>query len=331
MKKQIRKAMICTIAMMLVAIVTLTGVTYAWFTESDTSVVEGLNVGVVAVDGGVYISQMANPSYWSYRVPFKDVNLLEVHPVSTAPSTIADDGALDFFTGHLDDEKPDLLYTEKSAAGNYVKKDLYIKNDELDALYIQLNPEYTTVTANKNIECAMRLAIVDHGAYEITGEGEKDHTADSVKTTDSKKVYIYEFDAYGHVQGADNLSNSYYGVKKDCGDSWDPVEQKNVYPQEDCFSRKDEATRLANGETSEYLEQITSYYEESLFSFTVAAATQMKYGEDTPDDSEDDRVEIIPAYHKITLYIWLEGQDVDCTNSISGSQMSIQLGFQRAA
>lgn len=330
MRKQIRKAMICTIAMMLVAIVTLTGVTYAWFTDSDTSVVEGLNVGVVAVDGGVYISQMANPSYWSYRVPFTDVNLSEIWPVSTAPSTIADDGELNFFTGHLDDEKPDLLYTETSAAGNYVKKDLYIMNDELGELTVKLNPEYTTVTANKNIECAMRLAIVDHGAYEITGEGENDHTANSVKTKSANKVYIYEFDAYGHVQGADNLANSYYGVKKDCGNSWDAVEQKNVYPQEDCFSRKEEATKLANGETSEYLEQITSYYEDSLFSFTVAAATQTRYGEDTPDNPDDDRVETNPSYHKITLYIWLEGQDVDCTNSISGSTMSIQLGFQRA-
>jgi hypothetical protein len=40
----------------------------------------------------------------------------------------------------------------------------------------------------------------------------------------------------------------------------------------------------------------------------------------------------IPAnsYYRITVYLWLEGQDVDCKNAISGSHMNIQLAFTKA-
>jgi 1,4-dihydroxy-2-naphthoate octaprenyltransferase len=62
MRKQIRKAMICTIAMMLVAIVTLTGVTYAWFSQSDTAVVSGADVTLKSVAGGVKMSLQPNPA-----------------------------------------------------------------------------------------------------------------------------------------------------------------------------------------------------------------------------------------------------------------------------
>ena len=67
MKKQLRKAMICTVAMMLVAVLTLTGVTYAWFSENNEAYVNGLNMAVVKSSGGVYISTTpANPSSFRY-------------------------------------------------------------------------------------------------------------------------------------------------------------------------------------------------------------------------------------------------------------------------
>ena len=109
MKKQIRKAMICTIAMMVAAIVSLTGVTYAWFSQSDTSVVEGIELGIVAVDGGVYVSNDPKPSFWGYRVNL-GINKKDFEPASTTPSTLVN-GKLQFFSGHVDEVNPNLIYT----------------------------------------------------------------------------------------------------------------------------------------------------------------------------------------------------------------------------
>lgn len=340
MKKQLRKAMIGTIAMMLVAIVTLTGVTYAWFTESDTSVVEGIDVGIIAADGGVYISNYANPSVWGYRVT---LNINETalgkrfEPVSTAPSTIATDGTLKFVTGHLNDASPNYLYPEATTK-NYIKQDLYIKNDDkTNDLVVTLNPEATFAAAGQTVSYAMRLAVVDHGEYSVTGEGENDHTAGSVLTKDPTKVYIYEFDAQNHLQGSTGPRQT-FGVKKYLPTIIANADGEKIYPAIDPddytkggFNMKSEAEKLSTpGTTSEWVELIGAYHADNLFNITVAKAEEVTNNNGTEDTTEDDYLELVPTYQKITVYIWLEGQDADCTNAISGQDVNIQLGFTKA-
>lgn len=329
MKKQIRKAMICTIAMMVAAIVSLTGVTYAWFSQSDTSVVEGIELGIVAVDGGVYVSNAPNPSFWGYRVNL-GINKKNFEPASTTPSTLTN-GKLQFFSGHVDEVNPNLIYTEaiEDAVGvekYYIKQDLYIMNDTMSPMNVQLDPTVTNVGTGK-VAYGMRIAIVDHGAYTVSETG---HTADSVKATDPAKVYIYEVDAQGHLVGEPGAVAT-CGVKAACGVPETNAEGK-IYPSEDCFNKQTEEENIYAGQTSLFLERVNSYYAGNMFSFSVAAATS-KQVDNTPDITDDDdfRTETVNSYHKISVYIWLEGQDVDCTNAISGQNMQIQIGFTKAS
>lgn len=329
MKKQIRKAMICTIAMMVAAIVSLTGVTYAWFSQSDTSVVEGIELGIVAVDGGVYVSNSPNPSFWGYRVNL-GIDKENFEPASTTPSTLVN-GKLQFFSGHVDEVNPNLIYTEAiddvvGPEKYYIKQDLYIMNDTMSPMNVQLDPTVTNVGTGK-VAYGMRIAIVDHGAYTISETG---HTADSVKATDPAKVYIYEVDAQGHLVGEPGAVAT-CGVKAACGVPETNAEGK-VYPASDCFNKQTEEENIYAGQTSQFLERVNSYYAGKMFNFSVAAATS-KQVDNTPDISDDDdfRTETVNSYHKITVYIWLEGQDVDCTNAISGQNMQIQIGFTKAS
>lgn len=335
MKKQLRKAMIGTIAMMLVAIVTLTGVTYAWFTESDTSVVEGIDVGIIAVDGGVYISNYANPSFWGHRVTLKidERDLGErFEPVSTAPSTIKTDGTLKFVTGHLNDVNPNYLYPEATTK-NYIKQDLYIMNDDKNNdLVVTLNPESTSAAVGQTVSYAMRLAVVDHGEYKITGEGENDHTADGVLTKEPLDVHIYEFDAQNHLQGSTGPRDT-FGVKKYLPEIIANADGEKIYPDFDPedytkggFNMKAEAEKA----TSEWVDLIDAHHADDLFNITVAKAKEVTNNNETEDTTEDDYIELVPTYHKITVYIWLEGQDADCTEDISGQDVKIQLGFTKA-
>ena len=328
MKKQIRRAMICTIAMMIAAIVSLTGVTYAWFTQSDTAVVDGIELGIVAVDGGVYVSNSPNPEFWGYRVSL-GINKDNFEPASTAPSTLSD-GKLKFFSGHVDDVNPNLIYSEaiEDAAGvekYYIKQDLYIMNDTMSAMNIKFDPTTTSVGTGK-VAYAMRIALVDHGAYTINGAT---HNADSVKATDPTKVYIYEIDAQNHLVGEPQAVAT-CGVKAACGTPAENAEGK-VYPSDQCFNKKTEEENIYAGNGSNYLEQINSYHANKMFSFSVAPATTRQV-DNTPDieDDNDFRTEVVNSYHKVTVYIWLEGQDVDCTNAISGQDMNIQIGFTKA-
>ena len=329
MKKQIRRAMICTIAMMIAAIVSLTGVTYAWFTQSDTAVVDGIDLGIVAVDGGVYVSNSPNPEFWGYRVTLS-INKDNFEPASTAPSTLTD-GKLKFFSGHVDEVNPNLIYSEaiEEATGvekYYIKQDLYIMNDTLSPMTIQFDPTTTSVGTG-TVAYGMRIALVDHGAYTINGAT---HNADSVKATDPNKVYIYEVDAQNHLIGEPKAVAT-CGVKAACGTPAMNADGK-VYPSDQCFNKKIEEEKIYANKVSNYLDKISSYHKDNMFNFTVAAATT-KQVDNTPDEENDDnfRTEVVKSYHKVTVYIWLEGQDIDCTNDISGQDMKIQIGFTKAS
>ncbi|MBR0450322.1 MAG: hypothetical protein IIX30_05865, partial [Clostridia bacterium] len=77
MKKQLRKAMICTVAMMLVAVLTLTGVTYAWFSTSNEATVDGITMQVAAYEGGIYISKDPFPSNFDTSISIEEHEIFQ--------------------------------------------------------------------------------------------------------------------------------------------------------------------------------------------------------------------------------------------------------------
>ena len=298
MKKQIRRAMLATVAMMLMGIVSLTGVTYAWFSQSDTAIVGGMDLGIVSKEGGVLISAIPNPDEWAYRL---DLNIKETeyNPASMVPANIKSDGTIQFYNGVINESKPSEIYTEAVTQNKYyIEKDVYFYNDSMDSpITVLLDKESTILSDVTNgVDMAMRLAVVDHGVYD---KGTTESTIKNFKTTDPEKVSIYEFNAKQHLDASTDAKTT-YGVKAESG-----VDQY--------FDAKAEENRLAAagaGATSEYLEKTTTVHKDTTenISFEIPAN----------------------SYYRVTVYLWLEGQDVDCKNAISGSHMNIQLAFTKA-
>lgn len=299
MKKQIRRAMMCTIAMMLMGIVSLTGVTYAWFSQSTTAIVGGMNLGIVAKEGGVLMSAIPNPDEWGYRLNL-DITGTDYNPSSMVPENIKEDGTIQFYNGVIDEAAPSRIYTEAIGQDKYyIKQDIYFYNDSKDNdITVVLDKEATLLSKPSNgVDMAMRLAIVNHGAYT---KGTDDKGIGAFKTSDPANVSIYEFNAKQHLDKVEGLRDT-YGVKEASG--------VNAF-----FDTKDVGSGVEGGVESQewknYLAKTTTVYPESTedISFVVAK----------------------DSYHRITVYLWLEGQDVDCKNAISGSEMGIQLGFKKA-
>ena len=289
MKKQIRRAMLATVAMMLMGIVSLTGVTYAWFSQSDTAQVGGMELGIVSKEGGVLISAIPNPSQWGYRLDL-DIKETDYNPSSMVPENIKSDGTIQFYNGVIDEATPSRIYTEAIGQDKYyIVQDIYFYNDNLeDDITVIVNKEATKITGEHNgADMAMRLAIVAHGDYAKGTNGD-------VKTTDSANVSIYEFNAKQHLDGVVNTRDT-YGVKAASG-------------VENYFDTSDIANGLGNSEALPYLSKTNTVHK----------------------DSVDNISFVIPAdsCYRITVYLWLEGQDDDCTISISGGNMGIQLGFE---
>lgn len=359
MRKQIRKAMICTIAMMLVAIVTLTGVTYAWFSQSDTSTISGIDISLVKVSGIIDISDEANPLKWGTTLPL-DISRTDFMPASTAPSSIATDGTLKFFSGRLGAIDGETLCTEPIAVeldGNpkyYVKKDIYIRNTTNAEMNIVID-QLVTSAGNANAAMAMRLAIVNHGAYEVTGPaGSNNHTANSVNNKVLKNadgtynVCVYEFDAKNHLLVPDGEALQTYGVKTATVVnpseelSTDPKTGEYIYAEPGRYTQEDFENELIEED------QIGTLKSEDIFFDMIAHQTAAGVGEDaflekvhlqgkdiTNDfvikvaagETDADTGDFVPSYHKITIYLWLEGQDVDCINAIGGQSLPITIGL----
>lgn len=307
MKKQLRKAMICTVAMMLVAVLTLTGVTYAWFSESNSAQVTDFSLQVEASTGGVYISK---DPYTGFKntLTFTDIPTSNFNPVSTG-GVLDSNNELEFFKGTIASPTATTLDTIEKvpAEGYYLARTIYFENS-MGTSDVTVSLDGTKITAGVDKNelvgpvLAARIAIVTQGvvsADEIRDTANRNYEVDE---DNPATVQILDYAPTTHTDtGLDEYKNSldpsatgstpfkYYGVK---------AIGTNV-------------NRFNEGTPSESLTLLT------------------------PDNTgilktSDDKVQFtIPAGHnlKTTVYIWLEGQDSDCQNDISGIQYNVSLKF----
>ncbi len=135
MNKTFRKAMLSTICMLVVAVVSLTGVTYAWFTQGTYSEVSGLSVQVESATGGIFIAGTLNydaasmpaENYYSQSLDLNSASFGGAGGVKPV-STIGDADEFDFYTAKL--VTPTTITTEENTVpGNVFKYYLYLRND----------------------------------------------------------------------------------------------------------------------------------------------------------------------------------------------------------
>ena len=319
MKKQLRKAMICTVAMMLVAVLTLTGVTYAWFSESETAMVDGVKVSVVTKAGGVLMAKVANPGTngWTYHVGLGWTGK-NFYPASTTPSNLDSNNNLVFYGGELDDSNLNkvtttqlpITTTNATEGARYFKQDLYFWNPEEKEVPVKLD----VTPGDSAIWQSIRVGLVNHGTYTINTttdpEGKVTETVSGI-TADPNgvKAMIYEFYPFSHHRTGSTDYIKTYGIIKEGS-----ILMRDVKDIGGNVTEAGEIDKLEKdgAATSEYIELVDSYYEYS------------GHAKNNPEFK-------IPAnsYYKVTVYIWLEGQDVDCVDEVAGSTFETILHFQR--
>lgn len=318
MKKQLRKAMICTIAMMLVAVVTLTGVTYAWFSESNAAVVDGVTIDVVTKAGGVLMAKVANPGEngWSYHVGL-GWTTKDFVPASTTPSNLDSNKNLVFYDGVLDDSNLNMVTTTKLATttnstqgAHYFKHDLYFWNPEDKAVPVKLD----VTPGDGAIWQSVRIALVNHGTYTVTTETDSDgKVTEKVNVTEDAngvQAMIYEFKPKDHHRtGSTDYINT-YGV---ISEGTNVLMYGEIKDEDGNVTKTGEITKLENDSNakSQYVELVDSYF--------AGHGTRTNPNFEIPKNS----------YFKVTVYIWLEGQDVDCLTEVAGSRFEPKLNFTR--
>ena len=287
--------------MVLVSVIALSGVSYAWFTLSPKATVGELSLNVVAAEG---LQISLDAITWTSSINQEDLtnsvgtglkNQIptgQVAPVSTI-GTIGTDGEMEMFLGSTEDGTELTASLETVAdgtSGNFYAFDLYFQISD-KAVNLQLDAGSYASTASGDTCYASRVAFVNCGVANTPNDA-KALTASAA----SNKV-IWEPRATKRSVGAigagatDDVALDYLGVAK-------------------------AGTFAITDTASENLVAVTTQkYGESGTGTTAAANTLFSLSK---------------GINKVRVYIWLEGQDVDCTTDIYGNSFNTLLNFIRA-
>ncbi len=313
MKKTIKKrAFVSAIAMLIVSAIVLTSSTFAWFSMSKEAKVESMDLTVSSPEG---IQISANASAWTanltideifnedstsrYKAYEGNVNLMPLNliPVSCAFQQFnSTTGAANFYKAVLNDRKQATITAVNQTAGNddnagLVAFDLFFKVANDTTVYFGTS-EFTD-NSSSDILTALRVA------FQPLGNTTSTTASDAIglkKTTDTEKkaIVVYEPDAIN--RSADALTVE--------GQSTGAVETKYVT-----------GTGAAGTVNSDFV--LTNANNQTLGCIKLnntAAASAKSF-------------ELKAGVTKMRVYIWVEGNDIDCRNSVAGAALTAALKF----
>lgn len=294
--KLVKKALLPAVIAVCCSLLALTSVSYAWFTLGNTASVGSIDVNVQAADG---IQISADASSWKSLLPLAELEGVdenemptgEIAPVSTGG--VVANGKMQMFVGTVQNDGKTLKTVSQVESGsdnaNFFAFDIYVKLD--NEKEFKLDTKSNVYAGNKpnNSEIAARVAFINLGTAETAADAKALNGA-------AEDVVIWEPNAKKHIEaevGVDDGTavSSYYGVIAANAEGFDMTDGAN------------DSTNLKLVETKRYEYDANGTTAENTL-FTLEA-----------------------GYSKIRVYIWLEGQDVDCTNNISGGNFKVDLKF----
>ena len=326
-KKQKKTSLKSAILLLLLMALLLITSSYAWFTANQTVTVSTLQVNVKA-SNGLQIS--ADATNWKTVLEKKDlstaagtytdlVNQLpetNLEPVSSAGNVT--DGKMDIFYGVVkaDDTKGGEYYLSATKQtdttgtnGRYIAFDLFLKVDTDTTIYMTPNSKVTFAgDKDQGLKNAARVAFITEGN---TTAGTDPSTMRKLSLTGgTADIWEPNYDTHtslgvaaarDYYQVPTTTTGGslipYYGIKANIPASTIPMKQvTNANPSDTYFSAITPAYKTVDSSTS------------------TIEFKQLKAG-----------------VTKIRVYMWVEGQDVDCENGASGSNIKFDLQFTATA
>ncbi len=294
--------------------------TYAWFSANRVVSIETLDVHVQA-EGGIEVSTDAND--WKQVVTVQDITNASksypssvnqipyrVYPVSSGGTITG--GYLNLYKGEAtNDKSTDFILTAtksnetssfgENSDGAFIVFDLFFKTSSEKKLYLSSNSkvEYTG-DKQSGIENATRIAFLNEGSSSSSGG------AQGLKGASEAVIWEPNYDVHTEY-GVSNASKTYGINTSTAGAS--PIAYDGVISEISTSN----SVLIQNAKASTY----PAFFK----SVNVKAYTQK---------NNTQNVELLtmsPSITKVRIYMWIEGQDVDCENNASYGDISYNLEF----
>lgn len=313
MKNTIKKrAFVSAIAMLIVSAIVLTSSTFAWFSMSKEASVESMNLTVSSPEG---IQISANASTWTASLKVDEIfdtdpattsrydayagnnNLYpaDLIPVSSAfAAADSATGYANFFKTTLDDNAKATITSvtqskDSQDAAGLIAFDLFFKVAEAQTVKFGGSTfTDTTEGSGNSINTALRVAFSPLGTVAI---GTDAATAQALNSFTANKTVSYEVDSVNRSDDAAAL-----GIQ--------PGALETKYMQSITGNGTTAVNGVVNAGTSINGKAVKDTQDASLKTFDLDAGIT-----------------------KVRVYIWVEGQDVDCLNSVAGAALTANLKF----
>ena len=324
-KKSKRKANLkSSLLVLLLIAILLMASTYAWFTANTQVTISTLDVNVQAKNG---LQISADGTSWKTILTPDDISPDNVstlypsntnqiptimEPVSTAGNVETSTGMLNMFYGtvkaNVDDGEWELTATKetdtKGTNGKYIAFDVFLRVDKESQLSLTQASKVTDKDASgKGLENSTRVAFLVEGNQPV---GTELTTIQGLKGAQDGTTYIWEPNSDAHTAAAQANAKDNYGVDITTGTQG--ATQVKHYGIKAVI---DSGIKLINTHTGASPDSFTQVN-------TIQTSTNM---------TDTSLLTLSAGITKVRIYMWVEGQDFDCDNTASGSNLSFDLQF----
>lgn len=316
MRKKRKQILFSSLAMLVVATMALTSTTFAWFTTGDTATISQFEFTAQDASG---IQFSADVTDWKSTLTAIDIAKAVASKANGTGSIFGTveagkDGADDSFKGLTlspvsttstvtggalsmfgASANGDGTMNTSAATDGYYVFNVYVNNLGTTNKSLYLTSCTASKTGTPDTHLATRIAFLDEGTF-----AKKDKTAAEIKAgaaalTNATTSTIFEPNSTTHTSDAVNL----LGATKDVKATTNGVKAAGSnYKTTQGFITDAEAVAAVT---------------------TIEAYT-------TPIASLGAN-----SVTKLTIYVWIEGQDIDCSNDIASGNVSVQMSFSTTA
>lgn len=293
MKNSKSKVLMTSVIMLVVAVMALTTATYAWFISSTEASVSQIKMTAESAEG---IRFSVDGTNWKNTLTLADLDIdFEEGKLFNPTSTNFQDTGWEFYYVDSYDNGQVTIAQDTANTGNYIAFSFYIQLDGTnaagaDGLYLTT----AGIGCEGELDSALRVAFILNGKLTTPASGEA--TVDT--TTGTYIVW----------QPGQESAESYSPLIKATG--IDEETGEDVTVAIDNFHITEGAYIGAATGTEEGKEHKVDSYFTTNYAFDLepeAGKTQAQY--------------------KVTIVIWIEGQDAQCTNAVASQFITADFAF----
>lgn len=325
-KKQ--RELLLSLLLLLAASIFLGTASYAWFTANQKVKVSSIDVNVstssgiqISADGSNWKSVLVNTDLSGASATYPAaINQLpqQLEPVSSA-GIVDSSGKMEMFLGNVvaNETTGDFILsatqsveTNTTESGKFIAFDIFLKNENDETLYLTNESKVTFRNSDTGIKNATRIAFV------VLGHTTTSDTAANIRALNagtSSDVIIWEPNYDVHTDNGVANAVSPYGINTlnvGSGNAWVPYSGVKAAVPSSANIKREQATQTLNSTYFQDVDPTIKTVENYTDYQTLLADGGLEAG-----------------ITKIRVYMWVEGQDVDCENNASGGEIRFDLQF----